>query len=122
MATLHYTGCEVNVGGPQGCKKPCVITIHHQGLPVYIAVADQIELTKWFKALDQSIKMETGKHPKQLDPRQEDTTATLKRSSQGLYVHANKEVMKTNDGSEPQVLKMRKVIYITCYFMCLHLD
>lgn len=48
------------MGGPQGCKKPCVITLQYPGVTaVYMAVLDQIELTKWFNALERGTKMES---------------------------------------------------------------
>ena len=54
------TGYDVSVGGPQGCKKPCVIMLQYPGVTaVYMAVLDQIELTKWFNALEHGSKMES---------------------------------------------------------------
>ena len=104
-----YAGCEIHVGGPQGCRKSCVIAIHQQGMPVYMAVADEIELTKWFQALEQGIKMETPRRPKQEEQRRGDTlpTTSQKHSSRGS--HAMKQSVKS---SESQVQKTKKVRYL----------
>ena len=45
------------MGGPTGCKKPCVIAMQHPGLQTtFMAVLDQNELNMWFNALDKGSK------------------------------------------------------------------
>jgi hypothetical protein len=59
VRTIVLKGYGISVGGPQGCKKPCVITLQYPGTrAVYMAVSDQIELTKWFNTLEHGTKME----------------------------------------------------------------
>lgn len=60
------TGYSISVGGPRGCKKPCVITLQRAGLQsTFIAVLDQNELNIWFNALDK----ESRQQQKIVDPR-----------------------------------------------------
>ena len=53
------TGYSITVGGPRGCKKPCVIAMQHPGLhTTFMSVLDQNELNVWFNALERGTKME----------------------------------------------------------------
>ena len=50
-------GYSITVGGPSGCKKPCVIALKHSGLQTaFMAVLDQNELNMWFNALEKGTK------------------------------------------------------------------
>lgn len=52
-------GYSVTVGGPRGCKKPCVIAMQYPGLhTTYMSVLDQNELNVWFNALERGTRME----------------------------------------------------------------
>ena len=59
MCSFWNAGCCIAVGGPPGCRKPCVITVKCPGVcTVFMAVLDQIQLTLWYNALEQGTKTE----------------------------------------------------------------
>lgn len=58
--SILYTGYDVTVGGPPGCKKPCVITMQcPSACTVFMALSDHNELTMWFNVLERETKMES---------------------------------------------------------------
>ena len=56
---IFSTGYSITVGGPRGCKKPCVIAMQYPGLhTTFMSVLDQNELNVWFNALERGTRME----------------------------------------------------------------
>ena len=121
-------GYGVIVGGPQGCKKPCVITLQHPGLAtVCVAVADQIELTKWFHALEHGSKIECMKQYRPVEaqkPKQEAHVAVAKEASRSVV--KTKKPMKADHSIETPLQKAKEVrrnvqvnVQCTCTFYML---
>ncbi|CAI7991521.1 hypothetical protein GBAR_LOCUS766 [Geodia barretti] len=58
--TIVLKGYRITVGGPRGCKKPCVIAMQYPGLhTTFMSVLDQNELNVWFNALERGTRMES---------------------------------------------------------------
>ena len=62
------SGYSISVGGPKGCKKPCVITLQCAGYhSTYLAVLDQNELNLWFNALEKESRQQPILDPKSIN-------------------------------------------------------
>ena len=110
------------MGGPQGCKKPCVITLQYPGTcTVYMAVSDQIELTKWFNALEHGTKMEgmmrqrkeaieaqRARRAVKTDAAPKDPTVKMKKSTKPEQI---------SEAQSPKEKEVRHCIVITCTCM-----
>ena len=110
--TYLTTGYEVRVGGPQGCKKPCVITLYQPGVSlVYMAVTDQMELTKWFHALETGTKMEPVKLLKATEEQraQQEEIMVLSHKPSSRSSLGMKGPMKADHNIGAQVLKAKEV-------------
>ena len=58
--SLSLSGYHISVGGPRGCKKPCVIAMQQSGLhTTFMSVLDQNEMNMWFNALERGTRMES---------------------------------------------------------------
>ena len=111
---FYLTGTEVNVGAPNQCKKSCVLSLRCPDIMMYMATVDQMELTKWFHALEKGTKVETRRCLKAEDNQKIQQTENTRHEN---VQHGKKGPKNVNQNSTAQVEKQEEVSIVFLHLL-----